>query len=76
MKGKIISFEDRINSLIYQIYEFSEKTSKYDYELLSILLKLCKLREDLTSSKKEHINRFYDIENGFHKIEMDYKFNL
>lgn len=76
MKGKIISFEDRINSLIYQIYEFSEKTSKYDYELLSILLKLCKLREDLTSSKKEYINRFYDIENGFHKIEMDYKFNL
>ena len=33
MKNKSISFEDRIYALIYQVYEFSKKTNKYDKEI-------------------------------------------
>ena len=41
-----------------------------------ILGSLFMLHKDFINSKKEYMNRYYDIENEFHKIEMDYKFDL
>lgn len=76
MKNKSISFEDRIYALIYQVYEFSKKTNKYDDKMFMILWSLFMLHKDFINSKKEYMNRYYDIENEFHKIEMDYKFDL
>ena len=76
MKNKSISFEDRIYALIYQVYEFSKKTNKYNDEMFMILGSLFMLYKDFINSKKEYMNRYYEIENEFHKIEMDYKFDL
>ena len=46
MKNKSISFEDRIYALIYQVYEFSKKTNKYDDKMFMILGSLFMLHKD------------------------------
>ena len=55
MKNKSISFEDRIYALIYQVYEFSKKTNKYDDKMFMILGSLFMLHKDFIKSKKEYI---------------------
>lgn len=76
MKKRQILFEDRIYALIYQMYEFSKKTSKYDDKMFKLLENLVMLRKSFIESENEHLGKFYEIENEFHKVEMEYKFDL
>ena len=76
MKKRQILFEDRIYALIYQMYEFSKKTNKYDNKMFKLLESLVMLHKSFYKSENEHLDKFYEIENEFHKIEMEYKFDL